>query len=178
MGLASAFRCQVIAEGVETEEQGKALLMMGCELAQGYAIARPMPAAEIASWAQTWCPCPSWPSSRVVSRDDLPFLFVMVQNRAWFAALAAFLNGSSEDRPAVSYDHCQFSEWLESISHHRFDGDQRLQDMVRLHQGIHDQAEALVAEHSQLSAGVLSERLEYLQKSCIELQHCARDMLE
>ncbi len=178
LGLASAFRCQVIAEGVETEEQGKALLMMGCELAQGYAIARPMPAAEIASWAQTWCPCPSWPSSRVVSRDDLPFLFVMVQNRAWFAALAAFLNGSSEDRPAVSYDHCQFSEWLESISHHRFDGDQRLQDMVRLHQGIHDQAEALVAEHSQLSAGVLSERLEYLQKSCIELQHCARDMLE
>ncbi|MEI7431284.1 MAG: EAL domain-containing protein, partial [Betaproteobacteria bacterium] len=44
LGLASSFRRQVIAEGVETVEHGVMLLQLGCELAQGYGIARPMPA--------------------------------------------------------------------------------------------------------------------------------------
>ncbi|MCK9605035.1 MAG: bacteriohemerythrin [Methylomonas sp.] len=50
IGLAAAFNRQVIAEGVETLAHGKRLLSMGCALAQGYGIARPMPAAEIPSW--------------------------------------------------------------------------------------------------------------------------------
>ncbi|MBC7859693.1 MAG: EAL domain-containing protein, partial [Burkholderiaceae bacterium] len=45
VGLATAFRRQVIAEGVETVAHGALLLPLGCELAQGYGIARPMPAA-------------------------------------------------------------------------------------------------------------------------------------
>ncbi|MDD2758922.1 MAG: EAL domain-containing protein, partial [Methylomonas sp.] len=44
IGLSQAFGHEVIAEGVETEEQGLILLLLGCHLAQGYAIAKPMPA--------------------------------------------------------------------------------------------------------------------------------------
>ena len=44
IGLASAFRRDVIAEGVETVAHGSLLLQLGCELAQGYGIARPMSA--------------------------------------------------------------------------------------------------------------------------------------
>ena len=47
IGLAKAFRCDVIAEGVKNIAQGEALLQFGCELAQGYGIARPMPASDI-----------------------------------------------------------------------------------------------------------------------------------
>ncbi len=72
MGLATAFRRQVIAEGVETIEQGKLLLQLGCELAQGYGIARPMPAANLQTWADTWRPDPSWLDQRPAKRDDLP----------------------------------------------------------------------------------------------------------
>jgi diguanylate cyclase (GGDEF)-like protein/PAS domain S-box-containing protein len=42
--LAAAFDREVIAEGVETMEHGAALLQLGCKLAQGYGIAKPMPA--------------------------------------------------------------------------------------------------------------------------------------
>jgi EAL domain-containing protein (putative c-di-GMP-specific phosphodiesterase class I) len=50
----------VIAEGVETIEHGSALLQLGCDLAQGYGIARPMPASDIPAWISDWKPDTSW----------------------------------------------------------------------------------------------------------------------
>jgi diguanylate cyclase (GGDEF)-like protein/PAS domain S-box-containing protein len=41
---------QVCAEGIEDEETWKRLSEMGCDLAQGYWIARPMPAADLLQW--------------------------------------------------------------------------------------------------------------------------------
>lgn len=52
--LAGAFRREVIAEGVETEQHCRELLALGCELGQGYAIAQPMPASELPRWLQEW----------------------------------------------------------------------------------------------------------------------------
>ncbi|HAF54635.1 MAG TPA: diguanylate cyclase, partial [Thauera sp.] len=60
LGLASAFRREVIAEGVELVEHGELLLQLGCEIAQGYGIARPMAAEQIPDWAASWSPPPSW----------------------------------------------------------------------------------------------------------------------
>jgi EAL domain-containing protein (putative c-di-GMP-specific phosphodiesterase class I) len=64
IGLAQAFRRVVIAEGVETPEVGEMLLELGCELAQGYGIARPMPGDVIAAWVATWRPPVSWTGRR------------------------------------------------------------------------------------------------------------------
>jgi diguanylate cyclase (GGDEF)-like protein len=41
---------RVVAEGVETEAVSALLLEIGCELAQGYHFARPMPADAVTSW--------------------------------------------------------------------------------------------------------------------------------
>ena len=60
LSLSAAFRREVIAEGVETEAHGLALLGLGCELGQGYGIARPMPADKIPEWVATWHPPASW----------------------------------------------------------------------------------------------------------------------
>ncbi len=60
IGLAKAFRREVIAEGVETIAHGKQLLALGCDLAQGYGIARPMPAADLPQWIAQWRPAPQW----------------------------------------------------------------------------------------------------------------------
>ena len=53
LGLAASFNREVIAEGVETQAHGEALLQLGCELAQGYGIARPMPASDFYVWFET-----------------------------------------------------------------------------------------------------------------------------
>jgi diguanylate cyclase (GGDEF)-like protein/PAS domain S-box-containing protein len=60
ISMASAFNHQVIAEGVETIDHGTQLLSMGCELAQGYGIARPMRAEQFPGWAKQWQPAPEW----------------------------------------------------------------------------------------------------------------------
>ncbi len=60
IGLAAAFKREVIAEGVETVAHGTALLQLGCELAQGYGIARPMPPDQLPAWVKTWQPDAAW----------------------------------------------------------------------------------------------------------------------
>jgi len=54
IGLAKAFERDVIAEGVENTEIGVKLLELGCNRAQGYSIAKPMPGAEIAGWIKQY----------------------------------------------------------------------------------------------------------------------------
>jgi EAL domain-containing protein (putative c-di-GMP-specific phosphodiesterase class I) len=57
---------RVVAEGVETRQAWEALVALGCDLAQGYYLGRPMPAADLerhlwrggdlqmeTSWAET-----------------------------------------------------------------------------------------------------------------------------
>lgn len=59
IGLAAAFKRNVIAEGVESVAHGKKLLELGCTLAQGYGIARPMPAEDLSAWVKNW-PDAAW----------------------------------------------------------------------------------------------------------------------
>ncbi|WP_434155232.1 putative bifunctional diguanylate cyclase/phosphodiesterase [Pseudomonas sp. JZ134] len=60
IGLSKAFDREVLAEGVETRSQGKMLLEIGCQLAQGYGIARPMPADQVLKWVEYYSRSPSW----------------------------------------------------------------------------------------------------------------------
>jgi len=60
ISLARAFGREVVAEGVETVAHGTRLLQLGCDLAQGYGIAHPMPAVALPTWLASWQPDPSW----------------------------------------------------------------------------------------------------------------------
>jgi diguanylate cyclase (GGDEF)-like protein/PAS domain S-box-containing protein len=60
IGLARAFGRQVIAEGLESVEHGELLLRLGCEVAQGYFIARPMPPGEVPGWVAGFVAPSQW----------------------------------------------------------------------------------------------------------------------
>jgi EAL domain-containing protein (putative c-di-GMP-specific phosphodiesterase class I) len=60
IGMAHALNRKVIAEGVETVEHGIPLLRYGCDYAQGFGIARPMPADEVIPWIDAWRLPESW----------------------------------------------------------------------------------------------------------------------
>ncbi|WP_119157670.1 EAL domain-containing protein [Caldimonas tepidiphila] len=59
--LAHALGLEVVAEGVETRQQHEILEQLGCDQAQGFLVARPMPAGEIERWmaGRTLCAQPA-----------------------------------------------------------------------------------------------------------------------
>lgn len=54
IGIAQRLGLQAVAEGVETEDDWKLLREIGCDIAQGYFIGRPMPAEALPTWLAEW----------------------------------------------------------------------------------------------------------------------------
>jgi len=60
IGLGASFKQIVVAEGVESIDQILMLRDLGCNIVQGYQIARPMPAEQLTSWLKEFEPHPLW----------------------------------------------------------------------------------------------------------------------
>lgn len=87
---------EVVAEGVEDRETFDLLGALGCDLAQGYHLARPMPLADVAGWIAAWDPARAartvnagprkrsaimGPASRhVLVADDEPAIVEMIRD--------------------------------------------------------------------------------------------------
>jgi diguanylate cyclase (GGDEF)-like protein/PAS domain S-box-containing protein len=54
IGLGHELNLSVVAEGIEDEATWKALRRLGCDLAQGYWIGRPMPLSDLRRWQRSW----------------------------------------------------------------------------------------------------------------------------
>ena len=52
---------EVVAEGVENQAMLERLRELGCTLAQGYYLTRPVPPAELEDWLQRWHGAPEYP---------------------------------------------------------------------------------------------------------------------
>jgi EAL domain-containing protein (putative c-di-GMP-specific phosphodiesterase class I)/ActR/RegA family two-component response regulator len=54
LSLARQLGMEIIAEGVEDRDDWNFICQTGCEIAQGYFIAKPMPAADLPAWMEAW----------------------------------------------------------------------------------------------------------------------------
>ncbi|MDP3223016.1 MAG: EAL domain-containing response regulator [Rubrivivax sp.] len=54
IGMAQRLGLQTVAEGVETEDDWALLRELGCDIAQGYFIGRPMPGDQLHAWLADW----------------------------------------------------------------------------------------------------------------------------
>lgn len=57
LALGKTLGMSVVVEGIETHEQHRALLELGCSQGQGYWYARPMKGADLLHWLQRGAPC-------------------------------------------------------------------------------------------------------------------------
>jgi len=147
--LATAFHRQVIAEGVETVEHGEMLLRLGCELAQGYGIARPMPARELPGWSAVWRPDPAWADLPAMNRDDLQILFASVEHRAWITNMENYLRGEREIPPPLDRHQCRFGMWWNAEGLARYGVQPAFLAIEPLHRQVHALAAELLELHVQ-----------------------------
>ena len=140
IGLARSFRRQVIAEGVETIAHGTLLLRLGCDLAQGYGIARPMPAGDIDRWLQQWVQPDEWRHVALWPREDLPLLTVEIDHLRWIEQLKRSVSavpGAPVSTPPLDPHDCRFGHWLDSIGNERYGHYPGFGALVTAHQAVH-----------------------------------------
>ncbi|NOT84945.1 MAG: EAL domain-containing protein [Methylococcaceae bacterium] len=116
IGLASVFDRRVIAEGVETPEHGVLLMRIGCDLAQGYGIARPMPADAVITWVKQFIPDPSWALWANVQWElnDFPLLVAQYDHLKWLKKLTDASVGkavAANDWEHKDHNQCRFGQW-------------------------------------------------------------------
>ncbi len=148
VGLARAFQLRLVAEGVETHEHARALLHVGCTQAQGYGIARPMPAAEVVPWLRGWRPDPEWSRIRELPAGGHMAMFVQAAHRGWLQQLAVWLDGAEEDRPPPARPARGFGRWLADLPPVLREGE-AAQQLWRDYQALHHHFDAMVAAHAE-----------------------------
>lgn len=168
LGLARAFGRQAIAEGVETLEHGRLLLRLGCELGQGYAIARPMPAGDVPRWAAQWRPEEAWLLQRPVKADELPLIFAAVEHRNWVAQVESHLRGERE-APTGDHQSCRFGTWLYGKGRERYGDSLAFKAIDTHHRRAHERADELIKLKAGGQAAAVVARIGEL--------HLLRDML-
>ncbi len=146
--LARALDNEAVAEGVETEEQGRLLLLLGCRVMQGYFFARPMPAADFFNWPGFQKRPESWEGVKRIRSHNHAFLTAIVFHKAWRARLLAMLNGAvSASSDPVDWRACQFGRWLASEDYARFAQLPEMKEIVKLHDDLHEVADKACEAH-------------------------------
>lgn len=114
ISLASAFHLGVVAEGVEDIEHVLTLLDLGCDVMQGYCLARPMPADRVVAWVRAFQPDPRWriADDSFPPRSDFELLLSTVLHRYWLHhVLEAAAAGATATWPEMSYEACRLARW-------------------------------------------------------------------
>jgi len=116
IGLAQLFNRSVIAEGVESAEHGVLLMRLGCDEAQGYGIARPMPASQVADWARLYRPDPDWALWADVRWEisNLPLLVAQHDHLQWVKRVTLAVENAPLGLSAAelkSHHQCRFGHW-------------------------------------------------------------------
>jgi diguanylate cyclase (GGDEF)-like protein/PAS domain S-box-containing protein len=150
IGLAMAFRREVVAEGVETLAHGRMLMQLGCELAQGYGIARPMPPEQFPAWVGQWRHPDEWRGVAVWPREDLPLLTVEIDHLRWIRQFTAVLHnegGVAGHWPQLDHRECRFGQWIRGGGKSRYAHFPAFGLMVAAHADVHDVGAAIKQVH-------------------------------
>jgi diguanylate cyclase (GGDEF)-like protein len=140
--LAKLFRRVVMAQGVESAEQGLMLMRMGCDVAQGFFIARPMPASELPGWLADFRPDPQWLLWADIPWEmgDLPLLVAKYDHTIWVQRVLDYLDGDDLQLSMGELsDHhtCRFGRWYDQQGHDRYRQLPAFQEIEAIHRQVH-----------------------------------------
>ena len=152
IGLSDSFNRTVIAEGVETTNQGLMLLVMGCKEAQGYGIAKPMPADEFPDWQSNYIPNQEWQVSgnkHRTTKEKKVKLFRLVTQR-WKDLFTNNIQSSPEEVelwPIINSQNCPCGEWINRAKQEGLFEENSLKQLEQTHEVLHLIAHSLLLQY-------------------------------
>jgi EAL domain-containing protein (putative c-di-GMP-specific phosphodiesterase class I) len=146
VGLAKAFGRKVLAEGVESTAHGELLLALGCELGQGYGIARAMPAQAVAPWVRQWRPEPSWSLWNALAdrEHERDLVLANIKHRHWIRGIVNYVLGAGESAPLLGIGDCPLALWLNGDGRARYGLHPAFATVTQAHEEVHAAAKLLV----------------------------------
>jgi diguanylate cyclase (GGDEF)-like protein/PAS domain S-box-containing protein len=151
IGLAAAFKRQVVAEGVESIDHVLLLLELGCDVMQGYGLARPMLADQLAEWVTAFVPDPLWnlSSSPRPSRDYFELLLAEANHRAWVDQVVGQARQSVGESAVQMPDDrsCRFGRWYYDEGYRRFQKFEEFRAIEKIHHAVHVLADQLCGDY-------------------------------
>ncbi|MDP2833527.1 MAG: EAL domain-containing protein [Pseudomonadota bacterium] len=144
IALAEAFGRDIVAEGVDSLEAGLLLLQLGCAVAQGYSIARPMPAADLPAWVVKWDTPRAWSEEnfRRWHREDFALLLAEYNHRDWIDNLAERIESEGGSEKSVSLtldpDLCRFGRWYHGSGQVRYGTLPEFKVIDAVHHQVHE----------------------------------------
>jgi len=154
IGLADSFGRKVIAEGVETTEHGLMLQMMGCKEAQGYGIAKPMPATNFAEWLSNYIPNQEWFTcgNKIRTAKETKIKLFRLITEHWKNKFVLKVQSSPEDNqqwPIMSEKHDPCGQWIKRAHKERFFGQASLTHLETAHDNVHFIAQAIQLSYQE-----------------------------
>lgn len=151
VGFAAPFGCQVVAEGVESIEHLLTLLELGCNLIQGYSLARPMLPGKLEDWLRSFQPDPLWRLSSTArpSRDHFELLLAEANHRAWVNHVLDLCHQGQYIDALADERQCPFGIWLDKPGTQRFRRYEEFRRIEQHHNTIHQMASRLGTDHRE-----------------------------
>lgn len=168
IGLSNAFNREVIAEGVETTEHGLMLLVMGCNQAQGYGIARPMPPLEFKNWLTSYTPNQDWITCAHKARtkkENKIKLFRLTLTQ-WQKNLEVTLQSSTDSTekwPILKRTECHCGVWIMRVKKEVLFEESWIEKLEKTHNAMHDIADILFKKYQDGEIESAREGLKELQ---------------
>lgn len=175
IGLAESFSREVIAEGVESRQHGLMLLAMGCQQAQGYGIARPMPVNELHNWLKHYQPEQSWLdyANQPRSLAENKALLLSLTFNQWhdkFLARLADSPDSTLEWPIMDTGACHCGVWIQAAQKEQLFSAGSLSALSTTHDAYHAIADEIYSlyQHGELlkasqSINALKQKYEKMQ---------------
>jgi diguanylate cyclase (GGDEF)-like protein/PAS domain S-box-containing protein len=147
--FADSFDMSVIAEGVETERQGLLLLGLGCDIAQGYGIAKPMPDTEFEHWLKTYQPLSAWQNfiDLPISNKQRSLKIFKLLTEHWQKSV---LESVKSEQPTLllKENHCTCCHWLKKAEREKAIKNSTLEGLHQQHNLLHSIANKMIEASS------------------------------
>jgi len=168
IGLSDSFNREIIAEGVEATRHGLMLLMMGCEQAQGYGIAKPMPCDELPQWLKGYIPNQEWQQfankHHTINQNKVALFRLVTEH--WRDQFISNIQSSPEvieHWPILNSNNCPCGIWIKRAQQDQLFEAEVLQQLDRAHEELHHIAQELHLQYQDGNVDTAREGLVRLQ---------------